>query len=357
MDVRSVSKKGKRIYRTKGAPREAGLVLGRAMGERLERSVQAYLERWPSRDGVPDPRELRTRAIPWVRGLPRRYREELEGIAEGAGVPLGRIAESYIAEQGVRSGCSALIGTIAGRAWIARNNDLWAPELWGSVVIHEIDGRIPRIGFGMEADTFVATGINREKLWLHYHFLERHGLPGSGKARMDPFVFLTEALETCQSIGDVEKLLSRVDRTGSMMLFAVDGKTDEIALFECACDEHARRTPAGGWIAGTNHYHTFEVPARKRSEPREDERSSEERLERMEELISDLEDRPDVLEPVAELRRILADSGVERRLDDRCTVYANVACPGTREIRLASGEGPAASRGEWRRIEWPWGEE
>ena len=39
------------------------------------------------------------------------------------------------------------------------------------------------------------------------------------------FVWLTEALETCRTIDDVEALLRQVNRDGDMMLFVVDGKT------------------------------------------------------------------------------------------------------------------------------------
>ena len=45
---------------------------------------------------------------------------------------------------------------------------------------------------------------------------------------------------------------------------------------------------------------------------------------------------------------------VEARGERSETVYANVVCPGRREIWYTLGGYPAASAGNWQRIEWPW---
>ena len=54
--------------------------------------------------------------------------------------------------------------------------------------------------------------------------------------------------------------------------------------------------------------------------------------------------------------RILADEKIERREGEVVTVYANVACPSGGEIWHTFGGHPAASKGNWQRLEWPWGE-
>jgi hypothetical protein len=78
------------------------------------------------------------------------------------------------------------IVTAGGYAWVARNNDTYAPGMWGYATIREVTGRIPTICFGLEGDVFTPSGVNGEKLWLHYNWLpvwdvleagERH-LPG-----------------------------------------------------------------------------------------------------------------------------------------------------------------------------------
>lgn len=91
---------------------------------------------------------------------------------------------------------------------MARNNDFYVPELWGYATIREVDGRIPTINFDMEGGVFTPTGINKEKLSLHYNFLPVWDEPALNKRHVPPYVFLTEALEFCHTISDVEALPS-----------------------------------------------------------------------------------------------------------------------------------------------------
>ncbi len=240
-----------RIRHYKGTPREIGFAAGLALGARLEQTVDHYIAR---RQSAVDMAKLHAGALAWLRSLPKRFQEEFEGMAEGARLPLQRLVEWCYIEECEGHRCSGAIALFDGRAWVARNNDTFVPELWGYATIREVDGRIPTISFGMEGDVFAPTGINREKLWLHYNWLPVWDKPEPGKAHFPGYVLLTEALEVCRTLEDVEAFLEENHRDGGMMLFAVDGKTNEFAIFECLCAEHFRRDPSEGWIVGTNHY-------------------------------------------------------------------------------------------------------
>ncbi len=126
-------------------------------------------------------------ALPWLRGLSQRFQEELEGLAEGSGIPLELLAQWSFIEECEKRGCSGAVILVDGQAWVARNNDTYVPELWGYVAVKELTGRIPTIAFTMEGDVFTPTGINRERLWLHYNFLE---VLGRTLARQTPPVGL-----------------------------------------------------------------------------------------------------------------------------------------------------------------------
>ena len=138
-----------------------------------------------------------------------------------------------------------------------------------------------------------------------------------------------------------------------MLLFAVDGKTSEFALFECLCSKHVRRAPTEGWIVGTNHYCAFEdltLGADASSI------STLERFSRIESLIRALCVSGTIADLPSDLIRILADDKIERRANELITAYANVACPNTGELWYTFGGFPAASQGNWQRLEWPWQE-
>jgi hypothetical protein len=274
-------------------------------------------------------------------------------MAEGANLPLQRLAEwSYIEEcETVR--CSGAVGLFDRRAWVARNNDTYVPELWGYVTIREVHGRIPTITFSMEGDVFTPTGINKDKLWLHYNYLPVWDEPRSGRPHLPGYVFLAEALEVCHTLGDVEALLNETDRDGGMMLFAVDGKTNDFAIFECLCAKHFQRDPLEGWTVGTNHYCACEDQTLGEDEGSV---STLKRFRRIHRLVQDLYTATRSPSLPSDLIRILADDGIERRNGELVTAYANVACPASGEIWYTFGGYPAASTGNWQRLEWPWAE-
>jgi hypothetical protein len=337
-----------RIHHLKGTPREIGLALGRTLGNRLEETFTYYISHMADSS---DMEKLHAGATPWLRGLPKRFQEEFEGMAEGANVPLERLAEWAYIEECEKKECSGAICTFNNVAWVARNNDTFVPELWGYAMIREVDGRIPTINFTMEGDVFTPTGINKEKLWLHYNFLPVWDQPAPSKPHVPAYVFLTEALELCRTINDVETLLNETDRDGGMLLFAADGKTNKFALFDCMCSKHYRRDPSGGWIVGTNHYCTCEDLSLGNDEG---SISTLNRFERMETLVQALCASSAPPNLPADLIRILADDGIERRTNKLFTVYSSVACPNTGEIWYTFGGYPSASNGNWQQLAWPW---
>jgi hypothetical protein len=272
-------------------------------------------------------------------------------MAAGAHLPLQSLVEWTYIEECEKKECSGAVCVFDHHAWVARNNDTFVPELWGYVTIREVTGRIPTINFSMEGAVFTPTGINREKLWLHGNFLSVWDSPTPGKPHLPCYVFLTEALERCRSIGDVQAMLDETDRAGGMLLFAVDGKTDEFALFECLCSKHYRRDPSDGWIVGTNHFCACE------DRTLGDDAGSVStlsRFRRMEELTRQMVASQTPPSLPADLIRLLADEHIERRTSKLFTVYSNVACPATGEMWYTFGGYPAASQGNWQRLEWPW---
>jgi hypothetical protein len=223
--------------------------------------------------------------------------------------------------------------------------------MWGYVSIREVEDRIPTISFGCEGDVFVPTGINQDRLWLHYNYLPAGDEPAPDKPHLPPFVFMMDALETCRSIQEVEARLHQIQRSDGMMLFAVDGKTDEFAIFECGCNLQYKREAPESRLVGTNHYCTCEDP----TAPLEDTPlSTLSRFRRLETLLERLSKRTSDHDLPGELIQILADDEVERRDETFATAYSNVACPNTGEIWYTFGGYPAASKGNWQRLAWPW---
>jgi hypothetical protein len=155
----------------------------------------------------------------------------------------------------------------------------------------------------------------------------------------------------CRTLSDVEAFLNENNRDGGMLLFAVDGKTNEFAVFECFCSKYVQRDSSERWIVGTNHYCACEDPTLGDDEGSV---STLSRYSRMKSLVRDLYTSQTPRSLPTDLIRILADDKIERRNKDLVTAYANVACPNSGEVWYTFGGYPAASAGNWQRLEWPW---
>jgi len=340
-----------RIYHLIGSPFEIGCTMGQTLGSRLAANIERYCrERVPVSVSL-DRQAWQSGALPWLRNLPPRFLEEFEGLAQGSGLPLQRLAEWAYLDSIADDQCSGAILTIDDQVWVVRNNDTYAPGMWGYVTIREVSGRIPAISFGMEGDVFTPTGVNQEKLWLHYNYLPVWDTPAPGHTHLPGYIWMVEALETCRTHRDLETLLNNIQRDGGMLLFAVDGKSNEFAVYECSCTEVHKREPVQGWLVGTNHYCTYpQAPIPSNVEPL----STTSRYNRMEALVEDLSSRNAHGSLVHELIGILADDAIEERTGDIVTAYSNVACPGKKEIWYTFGGYPAASKGNWQKLDWPW---
>jgi len=82
-----------RIRHLKGSPFEIGFAMGQSLGSRLEANIERYV-----RERVPvsirlDHQVWQSGALPWLHSLPARFQEEIEGLAQGSGLPLQRLAE------------------------------------------------------------------------------------------------------------------------------------------------------------------------------------------------------------------------------------------------------------------------
>jgi hypothetical protein len=329
-----------RYLRLTGTPYQIGLTLGEKLGGQLEADIDRYLHQGPGRFCDLDWAALSAGAMDWHRSLPQRYQTELEGMADGSGVPLQRIAEWGYVDAG---GCSGYLRKEGQHLWIGRNNDLWVPDLWGYAIRRQVNGRLGFISFGMRGEIFAATGLNQAGLWLHYNHLPAF-VPPEGPA-WTPYVLLTEMLETCKNPEEVETVLRTTKRTSGMLVFAAEGRQGTWAVLECSPQEVARLDCPGDFIAGTNHYQALQTP----DPPESYAPESVARLRKLEGLLDAL---PASSNPET-LIRVLAHPGVEQCDDGYGTVYANLCSPTQQKLWFTLGGFPAASQGNWQPIPWP----
>lgn len=341
-----------RIVKISGATAyDVGVSLGQHLKSRLAQNITQYLNTRPTPHDQINLNTFQTQALPWLHKLPKRFQDEFYGLADGSNVPIQRIAEWAYIEAYLNQGCSSFLYRTHNQTWIAHNNDTYVPEMWGYATIRNTVGRIPTMSLGLEGDVWTTAGINQAQLWLHMDHLPVSDKPQKSKQTLPTYGFLVEALETCESIKDVASLLNKFDRSDGMLLFATDGKTDTSVVFECSSTQAIQCPFDSNWMVRTNHACMLQDAL---TQPKDQPFSSWNRFNRLEELLLQCDtDKHNTLKPHT-LIQLLADDKVERRDPHFATAYATLSCPTKKEIWFTFGGYPAASKGNWAQVPWPW---
>jgi hypothetical protein len=340
------------VFRFRGSPAEVGFQHGQVLEATLAQNYAIYMDGLIGARLI-DMAQVRQNAIAWLLSLPKHFQEELKGVSEGAGVPLPMMSEcqyaSYAMTEEATRRCSSVVGRLDGDVWIGHNNDWFdfGSHRWTSAVIREIPGRIPTLVFGLQGDVCTVVGTNRDRLWLQMNGFPAPDSPARDRPSIPSPFLIREALETCQSLGEVECLLHAWDRSDGMGLYAVEGRTGEFALFECTASEVVRRDPRNDRILAscTRDLTIREFPGRSAI-------LGTNLARRLDRLMALWERAPGRMPD--DMISILADAGIEDRREQNGTLYSNVACPTRALLWFAAGSFPAASTATWRQIEWPW---
>jgi predicted choloylglycine hydrolase len=324
----------------KGTGYEVGHLMGKSVKSTLEENIKIIKTISEKEYGI-DLSQIKTNYSLWFDKLPEQYKDEVVGLSEGSGCSLELIMQWIFFDNFIGGGCTSFIVMKDGNAWVGRNNDYIAPKIWNHVSIIEKKGLIPVMLFGMGGDMFSGTGYNKERIWLHYNWLPVWDKP---KEEAYPaYIFLRMALESCQNINDLEKLLEQIPRTGGMNLFFIDGKDNTFAVYECTCNGFVKRQSSGSYIVGANHYHATSIPG----EWNEDFTDSRKRQKTVEDI---LEGMIKTRFGIEDIKKALASVEKENGLSG--TVYANIACPALDKIFYACDDFPAVSKGQWEAVVW-----
>jgi len=339
-----------KIRKFSGSGREIGLSIGKVLKNNLEILIDRFIDITNKAYGL-DFSNLGEESLFWLNKIPLVYLEELEGLAEGSGCSLTKIAQWIYCDRSIGTGCTSFIYNFNGLTWVGRNNDYIGPKMWDCAYIISKTGFIPVMLFGPERSTFSGTGYNAEKLWLHYNWLPVWDINDVEDNALSPFIFIRTALESCRNLSEVEMLLRSTTRDGGMNLFAVDGKDNSFCVYECSRKAFVKRKIENGWVVGTNHYNSLQLPM----EFEYNTTNSVFRQAKVENFLKNINIKRLNTEKIHEdLIEILADPEIECCNEYSGTVYSNIACPALDALWYACDGFPAASKSKWEKLNWTW---
>ncbi len=167
--------------------------------------------------------------------VPERYLEEMQGLADGAGIPLRLIQEVHALPDLTSVACASSVAggaaTVDGRLIQIRNLD-WAiqsdVQRYAALIVEEPAGRKPFVNIGWLGFVGVLSGINRDGLSVAQ--IGAESVDTNLRGVPMPFL-LRRVLEEAGNLKEAAKIIETGPRTmGYNYLFADAKAKDAVAL-------------------------------------------------------------------------------------------------------------------------------
>jgi len=294
------------IVEARGTHREVGRQRGEAARELIAANVAAYRDGFEVLAGRSFDRAAEELA-PYLEQARRHVPhcvEELEGMAEGSGVPFDDLlvlncGEELTCDPDEPSGhCTSFALRADGRTLLAHNEDWYAVDAGRTIVVRATLPGDLRLLSVTTAALLSATGLNSRGLAACGNTLY------SADARVGvPNAFICRVLLECSDAEEARRFVHLAPRARGSNHLIADASGRIIDVETSALD--AADTSSTTWLAHTNHY----VLDRMTSHEASTSRSTRARLSRARELLASTASSAD--DPVRRAARVLRDHANE----------------------------------------------
>jgi len=233
---------GTRVVHLSGTPYELGYAHGKLLRKDIREitaGLDKALDELRKEKGIP--RGVVRLALDFVYKrtspyIPDRYKREMEGLADAAGVSLRMIRWAHVVSEITERGCSsfAVFGpaTVDGKLYHGRNFD-WAMELGlqdrSALFIYHPDGQIAFASVGYIGSIGCLSGINIDRVSIS----QIGAVTDDKRLSGIPLMFLLRRiLEECRNLEDATALIQGVRRTVGYNYVIADGKVPNARAFE-----------------------------------------------------------------------------------------------------------------------------
>jgi len=322
------------VLRLSGTPFEIGRQHGAILAPQIRFLEKEYVEAMvaPAVGG-------KGKLLDWARSvekfIPEAYRQELKGIAAGAGMSYERVlVANTMVDRFQTVMCSTVVAagdaTKDREVFFGRNLDFPGRRVLHQmtvVVVYELEGAAPVASVTWPGLVGVLSGMNGHGV-CGATMLVHRGKPL--RPGMPYMIMYREALARARKMGDVHDYIDQAKRTCPNNFMVVDA-TGAAEVIEFDQDVVARRPAAGGTVCSTNHFRTKELAGT------EGWRMGEDRYANLEEFLEREHGKIDV----DRIRKALGDVATPWLLN----VQSMVFLPARRALHVSKGGAlPAAKQ-------------
>ncbi|MEW6202521.1 MAG: C45 family autoproteolytic acyltransferase/hydrolase [bacterium] len=227
--------------------------------------------------------------------IPEEYIEEMQGIADGAGVKYKDIlllnAGYDVIENLTKLYCSAFAAaspaTADGRLYHGRNLDWEPPDLIAEqnilFFVQPADG-IPFVNIAPSPFVCVVTAMNLQGVSVTINVSLSNEPRTEG---MPTFLLLRNIVQHAATIDEAIKMIQTTPRTVGNNILISDGKNNDASLLECSSSRCEIRKPQDGLLWANNHYEHPEMKKRQYPMNIYGRNNTEGRFERLGKLLKE----------------------------------------------------------------------
>ena len=225
------------VLHLKGSPYEMGYQHGALMGGKITKAMDGFnrlLDLAEEEMGIP--RFVSEFLLDCVyrrcsRYIPDRYKREMEGIADGAGVNLQTVRRAHVVSVVTERGCSAF--AVFGNATVDGRNFDWTMGAGiqdnAALILYEPDGMVPFASAGYIGSIGVLSGMNMEGISISQIGAVTKDKRFSG---IPLFFLLRRILEESHSLTEATEIVRNAHRTVGYNYVVADGDAGEARAYE-----------------------------------------------------------------------------------------------------------------------------
>lgn len=243
-----------KVLKLKKTGYEAGFVHGQSLRKEVKGILRDFFGEFPNiLQKEISIAEIKKEAGKYDEHIPRKYQEEMKGIADGAGVDYVDILLLNCYEDIINTFlCSSITSLKSKEIPLihGRNLDYYIKSIVKNTVVFDYfeDGFIV-IGFPGYIGAVTAT--NYKGISLTYNFAHH---AGESKIGIPSGIICREIIEKSTSMSEVSDIINKADRTVFNLIMVSSQRENDAQVFETSPSSIAVRKQENGSICATNHF-------------------------------------------------------------------------------------------------------
>lgn len=297
-------KEGVPFLELKGTPYEQGLAYGLFLKDDIKKSTKnaenmlsSFLNLMPIVESTIARTLLNEKIKSKKHTIPKKYREELQGISDASGINYDRLCSLiFFADITGSLSCTSIVKETEEGLIHGRNLDFMPPNILGTIPV--VINYYPEDGFkytviGLIGAIPALTGMNEKKIAVSLN--QSNVTKSEGLGSMPIGYFIRDILSSKESIEEIDKTIFNYKSDNGWILTISSGDEKKYAIYDIAKETIKKHTSATTYLFAENTFLSQELNKTQRPISKAGGAYNRNRIKRASELVPKIKNLNDML--------------------------------------------------------------